>query len=661
MRILLMLAIAAAALGQQVVAPTPEPVGSPRGQNLDGYNVVNSFETGWRFRTVDGNLGKYRSDVNYGNGVRLLGSSLSVNSREGKGRYFDEILLNTLGLGNDPYQSATFRVQKNGLYRYDLLWRLNEYYNPGLSIAGGQHLMDTRRRLQDHDLTLFPQSRIKFRFGYSRDNQTGPALSTVQLFDGRGDEFPVFMDVRRNRNEFRLGADLELAGWKLSLLRAWDNFREDTPYFTDPPAPLTGNNPGDQTQLNRFHRAEPYHGNTPLWRVNLQREGKSWAANGRFTYAGGRRNFVLDEMAVGQDRFGAARNRQIVVTGSARRPAATGDLLLSFFPTNRITATNNTSFYNTRIDGDSTYLEFDNAAAAASFFSFRFLGMRAITNSSELHYRAADWIGVRGGYQFSTRRVRSIENTGIPGLPADGISHEQDNNLHAGILGVRMRPFKPLTVNLDAEIGRADRPFFPIAERNYHLLGARVDYRTRNARFSAGYRQRYNTNTVSLSAHSYKGRDYHANAWWAPKGWAAVDVSYSKLHVDTVSGIAFFARGRLVEGRNSVYVSNIHAVNLGAHFTLGRAALFAGYSLTEDTGGKGSVQVFDPGAVLSGVPQAFPLAFQTPLARVSVRLNSKLRWNAGWQFYRYREDFPIAGASQNYRAHTGYSSVLWSF
>ena len=52
---------------------------------------------------------------------------------DGHGRYFDEIVLNTLGLGNDPYQSAVLRVQKNSLYHYDMLWRLNDYYNPGLT------------------------------------------------------------------------------------------------------------------------------------------------------------------------------------------------------------------------------------------------------------------------------------------------------------------------------------------------------------------------------------------------------------------------------------------------------------------------------------------------------------------------------------------------
>src|ERR1041384_2588230 len=69
--------------GQQVAAPTPEPVGPTRGDELHGYNVVNSIETGYRFSLIDGNEGKYRSDVNYRNGLRLLGSKLTVNSRDG--------------------------------------------------------------------------------------------------------------------------------------------------------------------------------------------------------------------------------------------------------------------------------------------------------------------------------------------------------------------------------------------------------------------------------------------------------------------------------------------------------------------------------------------------------------------------------------------------
>ena len=127
--------IVAATQAQPTVAPTDEPVGIARGEDASGYNVRQSFELGYRYHTVGGDEGTYRSMVNYGNGVRLLGSSLSVQSLDGHGRWFDQIQLNTQGLGNDPYQNAFLHVEKNRLYRYDLSWRSNAYYNPGLSLS----------------------------------------------------------------------------------------------------------------------------------------------------------------------------------------------------------------------------------------------------------------------------------------------------------------------------------------------------------------------------------------------------------------------------------------------------------------------------------------------------------------------------------------------
>ena len=94
-----------------------------------------------------------------------------MNSKDGHGRWFDTIVFTTLGLGNDPYQSATLRVEKNKLYRYEMLWRLDDYYNPGLTVAAGEHLMDTSRRMQDHNLTLFPQSKVQLHMGYSRNTE----------------------------------------------------------------------------------------------------------------------------------------------------------------------------------------------------------------------------------------------------------------------------------------------------------------------------------------------------------------------------------------------------------------------------------------------------------------------------------------------------------
>jgi hypothetical protein len=648
------------ALAQPTVAPTQEPVGAPRGDNVSNYNIINSFETGYRFRTFGGSFDQYRSTVNYGNGVRLLSSFLSINSRDGHGKYFDEVMLTTQGLGNDPYQSATLRIQKNGLYRYDLSWRLNDYFNPGLRTDGGagQHLLDTEYTTQDHDLTLFPQSNVKFFLGYSRGNQNGPALSSIQLFDARGNEFPLFENVRRVRNEYRIGNEIRLFGVRLTWMRGWEDFKEDSTYLSGQNA---GNNPNSTTSLTSFQRNEPIHGTSPYWRAGLFVERKYFAANGRFTYTSGKRAFVFDETAFGAGRFGVAANREVVTSGIAQRPSLTANLTLSFFPTSKLTIVNHTAVNNIRIDGNSTFAQFDNATQSFSYLAFEFLGIRTAASEIDANYQASTWLGFYGGYHYSNRLIRSIEQSNVQGNIFNSPS-QQTNQLNSGVFGIRLRPVKPLSIQLGGEVGRADRPLTQIADRNYHSLTARLQYKMKQLQFSASTHANYNANSVALSSYASHARNYSANASWIPRDWFSLDAGYSKLHLNTVGGIAYFATGQFVTGEQSIYISNIHAANLSARFDFKkRADLLVGYSHTQDTGdGRSTLLGPATGSALPGFQgaQTFPLSFRSPLARISVRITEKIRWNVGYQYYGYNERF-FNGL--DYRAHTGYTSVLWSF
>src|ERR1700685_1146522 len=80
-----MLLLPLSAWAQDTVAPTTgESTAPARGENAGNYNVVQSWELGYRFASVGGDDGQYRSTVNYGNGVRLLSSYLTIDSRYGR-------------------------------------------------------------------------------------------------------------------------------------------------------------------------------------------------------------------------------------------------------------------------------------------------------------------------------------------------------------------------------------------------------------------------------------------------------------------------------------------------------------------------------------------------------------------------------------------------
>jgi len=652
--ILLALMLAGVCCAQETIAPTTEPVGAALGENHGNYNIVDSFETGYRYRTFGGSFDQYRSTVNYGNGVRLLSSFLTINSRDGHGNYFDEIAL-------------TLRVQKNRLYRYDLSWRLNDYYNPGLRTDGqlGQHLLDTEYTAQDHDFTLFPQSSVKFFLGYTRGNQNGPALSTIQLFDSRGNEFPLFENVRRVRNEYRLGNELRFFGIRFNWMHGWEDFKEDSTYLAGPNA---GNVASSLTTLSSFQRNEPYHGTSPYWRGSLFTERKLFSVNARMTYTSGDRAFVLDETAVGTSRFGLAAGRQVLTEGTARRPVLAGNLTFSIFPTSKLTVTNQTTVNNVRIDGNAMYAQFDNATQSVNYQAFEFLGIRTVANETDLNFQADRWLGLFGGYQYSDRQIRSNEASASAGGSFASPS-QQTNILHEGQFGVRLRPIKPLSILLDGGIGGANRPLTPIAERNYHVLGARVQYKVKTLLLTASTRENYNTNSVTLSSYASHARTHAINGTWTPVEWFALDAGYSKLHLNTAGGINYFAGGQFISGQ-SLYISNLHVGTLTARFDIKkRADIFVGYSHTQDTGdGRDplaaaviSSQPPSAAAIAAGAfyfAQTFPVRYLSPMARLSIRITEKIRWNTGYQYYGYNERF-LNG--EDYRAHTGYTSVLWSF
>lgn len=650
-----LLAAAAAGFAQPTVAPTDERVGEARGRTFDNYNLLQSWELGYRYRSTGGSEPKYRGDVNFGNGVRLLSSRLSLNSRDGHGGLLDELVLATQGLGGDPYEFASLRIARNRLYRYDLLWRSDERFNPAIPIAFGLHSMDTVRRMQDHDFTLLPQSAVRFFGGYSRNRQQGAALSTLLFPDFIGDEFPIFSAVDRTQEEFRFGNEIRAAGIRLNWLQVFERWRESTSYSLN--GRSQGSNPNDRAVLDSLQRSEPFAGTTPSFRLSLFREqGEHWALNGRFIYSSGRRHFVFDESAIGVSRFGVAANRQVAVAGDARRPVSAGHFTLSLFPAGNWTITNHTGFHSTRIDGLASYRELENHSALLEAVDFSYLGIRNASNSTDALWQIRPWLAIRGGYHFASRQVRSRELQTVEGFSL-GIDRTQSNRLHAAMAGSRLRLARGITLAFDAELGRQTRPFYTISDKDYHGLSARAQIKRSSFSVSGMARLFYNFNTVSLSVHSSRTRQYGFNTVWTPCAWFSLDGGYAFLRADAATGIRYFAAGAMVSGRQALWVSNLHAGNLGVRASLrDRIDLFTGFSMTRDSGGTPSGNAPNLPVFLGA--RSYPMSFTSPLARISVRLHTRLRWNVGWQYYGYHEDpYP----EQNYRAQTGYTSILWTF
>src|SRR5271166_1142735 len=203
---LLMLAAPRFALAQGLAQNDEEA--SP-GRVWGDYNVQQSVEFGGRVADVNGNHQLYDTLVNLKSGPRLLGEELSMRSVSHSGALFDNLYLSSFGFGGDPNDVGRLRLEKNKWYNFVGLYRRDENFfdfnlfanplnlNQGIGAAlkvspGGfdpttmpwytnsPHLQDITRQMGDFNLTLFPQSAIRVRLGYARNNNAGRLDTTLE-------------------------------------------------------------------------------------------------------------------------------------------------------------------------------------------------------------------------------------------------------------------------------------------------------------------------------------------------------------------------------------------------------------------------------------------------------------------------------------------------
>ncbi len=661
---------ASALKAQPVVAPTPDRPSDLL--TLENYTVTNSFEVGYRFSDVGGNRDVYRSAVNYGNGIRLLEGELRMNSKDGQGGLFDEFAFHTSGIGNDPYQSSNLKVEKNRLYRYDMRFRIINYFNQLPSLWNGEHGLNSERILQSHDLTLLPGRRFQVLLGYNRNSHNGPGFSSDASSNLAGLSSENFLryeaNLRQVNNQYWAGTNFTVAGVAFTFMQSLDDYKEDTVFRDASQLPSSASN---VQPVDGISRAEPFHGNTPVTSVNVRSQNEGPVGfHGRYVYSSGSRNSAFSQTLMSSSAFQSV-TRQTFVLGDADRKQGSGDFTLLLTPSSKLTVTNTTSINNSRIDGSSSFLE--TTSFTNERVTFEHLGTRHISNSTELNYRPIRRLGFYGSYKHLRRRIRSERAFEFPGgsfgIPLEG----QDNEVNSGGGGVRLMPISGMRISFDAEVGRADRPLTPISDRNFHTESARVQWRKKGLLLSSYFKSKINANPVSLIDYSATSRSWgFSGAWSDPQARLTFDAGYSKIDLDTSAGIFnFFDLARGASPGRSVYTSNLHSLNFGVRVAAHeRLTLYLGYGLTKDTA-DGSRSAESPESLVAAYPNfqfepgetptfrnTFPLTYHTPQGRVSVTLRAGLEWNAGWQYYSYSERFT---GVQNYRAHVGYTSLRLNF
>lgn len=223
-----------------------------KGVDQGNYNVKQSIEFGGRFVSIGGNKQVYDTFVNLQQGPRLLGFTTEMNSLNHHGTWFDRLYLNSSGYGGDPNNVSWLRVSKNRWYNFNAMFRKDENVwdyplqanplNPATPFPNGPvgfggtactncalgfspHLFNTRRKLGDYNFIALPDSKVRFRAGYSRNVVQGPVLSSIH----QGTEQALLEDYKTTVNTYRFGMDIKvLTRTNISYDQLWNFYKGDT-------------------------------------------------------------------------------------------------------------------------------------------------------------------------------------------------------------------------------------------------------------------------------------------------------------------------------------------------------------------------------------------------------------------------------------------------
>ena len=703
----------------QQPSPSPTPQKSDdnapvdAGENAGNYLIISSIEAGYRGIRVIGDQNKYESDLNYRAGPRLFDSSFLMRTREGEGGLFNTLLVTTTGWGGDPQGSLRVSVEKPEWYRFEGTYRkfkyfrfLNSFANPNWVFSPsnfsvppksitGEHGYNTEIKLGDFDLTILPKNRlIRFNVGYSPERYSGPAFTNYHL---GGNDFNYPVNLRSRANDFRFGADGTIGPFDYSFLQGFRRFRDDG--FAN-----LGNTPGinldpAKGQLTSFTHNEPARGSVDFTRFSAHTlVAKRLDITGRIVYSKSDSDFTFVENYTGTNwnprvsgwppgPLPSTPNTlnlgQYNITGRARRPNTLADIGATFLATNKLRISNTFRVEDFKIHGDAVFADFfsitrpsgsttvTDTIAFSNLDAHNLIKYRKYQDIVEGDYQFNAHYSVHFGYRYGHRRIdQSFEgfnlgsNGSVPPPTRSSSSDTFTNNTHVIFGGFRARPANNWTIYFDGEHGTADNVFTRIGNYDYTNIRAKSSYApNKKLSFHLAVITRDNANPSEIAGVSLqdfgvsiKSRVFTSAVDWTPSSRFSINTGYSYNWVNSNAVVNYFFNNiQHPEGHSLYYVrNNFFFIDTTALLTP-RVSLYTSYRINKDTG-QGS-RVADPIGTPGFLVSSYPFSYQSPEGRLAIKINRRLDWNFGYQYYNYNESTIVGPRPQNYHAHLPYTSL----
>jgi hypothetical protein len=357
-----------------------------------------------------------------------------------------------------------------------------------------------------------------------------------------------------------------------------------------------------------------------------------------------------------------------------------GDVGLTFLATNKFRLSNTFRVETFEITGDALFSDFFSLTRGTRTDTIGFSGQnvntrtdyRKIQNTIEGDYQFSRDYSIHFGYRYGRRRVTeeiSGFNLGTNAptalVPA---SDTEENNTHAILGGFKARPASDWTIYFDAEHGTADNVFTRIGNYDYTNIRAKTRFKpTSRIGLNFAVIAKNNANPSEIAGVSLedfgvsiKSRIFTSSLDWTTTSNFSISTGYNYHWITSKSTIDYFFNSVAHPGGLSLYYArnNFFFVETVARLAP-RATLFTAYRINKDNG-QGN-RLADPTGRPGTLIASYPMSYQSPEARLAIKLHDRLDWNVGYQYYNYNEDPIVGPRPQNYHAHLPYTSLRLYF
>jgi len=704
----------------QSSANQPSGPAAPEGISRGGYLLQSSIEVGYRNVDLTGSSGMYDTLVDQQTGPRIIDETLSMRSENHQGVLFDDLYVNSFGWGGDPNNALRTRIEKNGWYDFHGTFRRDQNFfdynllanplnpstsSPSIPALNSPHLFDTTRRMTDIDLTLLPQSRVSFRVGYSHNDMTGAAFSSIHI----GTDALLLQPWNTSMNSYRMGVDWRAAPRTLvSFDEFLDYFKGDTDaqLASFSPAQLPGGAgpvelglpfdtvdkipcaiPAGSSSLIvngvlqnvtcngyfSYARDQRIRGTRPTERVSVRDHSiQRVELVISYSYSDGKQNTPLNELFNGLET--RTKTRAFAGTGNADNYEISNvvDAEATVHLTKQLRLVEKLYFWAFRIPEAGNFTEVDSDCtgtcnlltplSATAPSTSNTLTLSSFNQDWKREQTDLDWdvsrkFGARIGFRYGDQNFEDF-----PTFQAGG---EKQIEVHeyTALAGVWARPIQGLRINFDLEHTNYDDVIVRMAPRKESRYRFQTNYAPRPwAVVGGSINMLEDANADALTQYIGHNRNYGLTASIAPRTRFGIELAYNYNDAIQNALICFNDTPPtgvtlpFVTSAGSCAASDPNNPLLGSsyytnHTNFGmfalrvqpvkRATVNIGYSITNVDGTEPQFNILQPLGTLES-------RYQQPVASLSIDLGHKLAYNTGWNYYQYSEGSFIGPTAPRY-------------